>query len=147
MCIGVITLINAITLMALRISVITLINAVTLMALRISDIFLSLQYVIVTCAKFGSTYLGKGQPPQEKRYPFIPVWVVFICVQTMVWLPLFGIYNMHINDVCVWLHTRAVRTPSESALKADSGRKTLAAPGTRTRVSVAPGFSVGRSTN
>ena len=35
-----------------------------------------------------------------------------------------------------------------SALKVDSGiKRSLAAPGTRTRVSTAPGFSVGRSTN
>ena len=86
--------------------------------------FLSLQYVIVTCAKFASPYQGAAQQQQEKRYPFLPVWVVFICVQTRVRLPLFGICNMHTDvDVCVWLHTRAVRTPSESALKADSGRK------------------------
>ena len=99
--IGFITLINAITLMALRISVITLINAITLMALRISDIFLSPQYVIVTCAKFGSPYLGTAQQQQEKRYPFLPVWVVFICVQTRVRLPVFGICNMHTDvDAC-----------------------------------------------
>ena len=59
------------------------------------------------------------------------------------------------------LHTGAVRTPHwetahggrtdtalrESALEVDSGEKSLAAPGTRTRVSLTPGFSVGRFTH
>ena len=38
------------------------------------------------------------------------------------------------------------RTPKESLYwKLTLGEKSLAAPGTRTRVSIAPGFSVGRS--
>ena len=110
--IGVFTLINAITLMALRIGVITLINAVTLMALRFSDIFLSLQYVVVTCAKFGSPYLRKAQQPQEQRYPFLSVCVVFVCVQTMVGLPVFGTFNVHTAvDARDCTQGRAVRTP------------------------------------
>ena len=43
-----------------------------------------------------------------------------------------------------------VQTPRSVRTKADSGRrknKNLAAPGTRTRVSIAPDFSVGRSTS
>ena len=60
-------------------------------------------------------YLGKAQQPQEQRYPFLSVCVVFSCVQTMVWLPGFGIFNKH-TDGC----TDIVR---ESALKVDSGRK------------------------
>ena len=44
--------------------------------------------------EFGSPYLGKEQQPQEQRYPFLSVWVVLLCVQTMVWLPVFGIFNV-----------------------------------------------------
>ena len=43
-------------------------------------------------------YPGKAQQPQEQRYPFLSVCVVFSCVQTIVWLPLvpvFGIFNVH----------------------------------------------------
>ena len=34
----------------------------------------------------------------------------------------------------------------QSALKVDSASKIIATPGTRTRISIAPGFSVGRFT-
>jgi len=40
-------------------------------------------------------------------------------------------------------HEGCTDTVPESALKVDSERKSLAAPGTRTRVSLTPGFSVG----
>ena len=42
-------------------------------------------------------HLGKAQQPQEGRYPFLSVCAVFSCVQTMVWLPVFGIFNMCID--------------------------------------------------
>ena len=44
-------------------------------------------------------------------------------------------------------HGGDVPTPPESALELTLGEKSLAAPGTRTRVSIAAGFSVGRCTN
>ena len=65
----------------------------------------------------------------------------------MVWLPTFGIFNMHIDvDACNFtqrLYKHGKRVCTESWL----GEKSLATPGTRTRVSIAPGFSVGHSTN
>ena len=46
------------------------------------------------------------------------------------------------------MRLRTETTVRVSALKVDSGiKRSIAAPGTRTRVSNAPGFSVGRSTN
>ena len=63
-----------------------------------------------------------------------------LCVQTVVWVPVFGIQNfahipsyMHCNTNCTEIMTLE--------------RKSLAATGNRTRVSIAPGFSVPRSTN
>ena len=88
----------------------------------------------------------------------------------MVRLPVFGIFNERKDvDVYMPLHAGDVRTPvRESALDLSSlslslffffffffplrykltlREKSLAAPWTRTRVSIAPGFSFGRSTN
>ena len=51
--------------------------------------------------KLVSPYLGKAQQPREQRYPFLPACVVFSCVRTMVWLPVFGIFNVHTDvDAC-----------------------------------------------
>ena len=87
----------------------------------------------------GSLCLGKAQQPQEQRYPFLSACVVFSCVPTVVWLP---------KCWCMRWHTGAVRTPSESLhWKLTLGERSLAAPGTRTRVSIAPGFSVRHTTN
>ena len=36
-------------------------------------------------------YPCKAQQPHEQRYPFLPVCAVFLCVQTVVWLPGFEI--------------------------------------------------------
>ena len=47
---------------------------------------------IVTYEKFGSPYPGKVQQPQEKRYPFLSLCIVFSVVQTMIWLSVFGIF-------------------------------------------------------
>ena len=44
--------------------------------------------------RFGCHALARLQQPQEQHYPFLPVWAVFLCVQTVVWLPMFGIFNM-----------------------------------------------------
>ena len=81
------------------------------------------QYFFVPCRKFGLPYLGKAQKPQEQRYPFLSVCVVFSCVQTMVWLPVFGIFNM-LTDVDACDCTRGCTdTLRESTLEVDSGRK------------------------
>ena len=38
---------------------------------------------------------------QEQRYPFLSVCAVFLSDQTMVWLPVFGIFNVHTDvDAC-----------------------------------------------
>ena len=34
------------------------------------------------------------QQPQEQRYPFLTVRAVFSCVQTKVWLPVLGVFNV-----------------------------------------------------
>ena len=52
-------------------------------------------YFRVLCGKFGSPYLGKGQQPQEQRYPFLSECAVFSCVPTMAWLSVFGVFNVY----------------------------------------------------
>ena len=60
----------------------------------------------------------------------------------MVWLPVFATFNM-CTYVDVWNYTR------EQSLhwKLTLGEKSLAAPGTRTRISIAPGVSARHSTS
>ena len=58
------------------------------------------------CGKLESPYLDKAQQPQKQRYPFLPV-CTFLCVQTMIWLPVFGTFNV----LTMLMHTGAVRTP------------------------------------
>ena len=41
---------------------------------------------------------AEAQEPQEQRYPFLSVRAAFSCVQTMVWLPGFGIFTC-VTDV------------------------------------------------
>ena len=50
-------------------------------------------YFFVPCGKFGSPYLGKAQQPQDQHYPFLSVCGGFSFVWTMVWLPVFEIFN------------------------------------------------------
>ena len=40
-----------------------------------------------------SLSLSLSQHPQEQRYPFLSVRAVFSCLQTMVWPPVFEIFN------------------------------------------------------
>ena len=62
--------------------------------------------------------------------------VVFLCVQIMVWLPVFGIFSacMH-GDACNCTQGSA-DTVAESALEVGPGEKFFAAPGTRTHISI-----------
>ena len=72
-----------------------------------------------------SPYLGKVQQLQEQRYPFLPVCAVFSCVQTMVWLPMFGILNV-CKDVDACDCTRGLRfklTVGEKSLTAMSSMR------------------------
>ena len=96
--------------------------------------------------KFWSPYLGKAQQqPQEQRYPFLSMHVVFPCVLRMLWLPVFGIFNVR-TDADASDCTRGLYGHRK---RVDWGKKkkSLATPGTRARVIIASGFSVGRSSN
>ena len=58
------------------------------------SLFFFFSTFFVSGGKFWSPYVGKAQQPQEQRYPFLLVCVVVSCVQTMIWLPVFGIFNV-----------------------------------------------------
>ena len=70
----------------------------------------------------GDTSRHLGQQPQEQRYPFLPVFAVLSCVQTIVRVPVFGSFNVHADADALRGCTNTVR---ESVLKVDSGRKSL----------------------
>ena len=71
----------------------------------------------------GRLTLVRLQQPQERRHPFLTVRAVFSCVQTKVWLPMLGIFNVR-ADVNACDCTRGfTNTVRESALKVDSGRE------------------------
>ena len=55
----------------------------------------------------GLHYLSKEQQVQEQRYLFLSVCTVFLCAQTMVWLPMFEIFNMR-TGVDAWDCTRGL---------------------------------------
>ena len=87
-----------------------------------------------------------AQQPQEQRYPFPPTCVALLRVQTMVWLSVLGTFNVR-TDTDASNCTRGLYGHRKSLhWKLTLGEKSLAAPGTRTRVSIAPGFSVARPT-
>ena len=119
--------------------------------------FFFFKYFIIPCEKFGSPLrLGYGTAATRGA-----LCAVFSCGQTTVCLPVFGIFNVRTavdTSDCTMGWGRGwgwrwggggTDTVRESALKVDSGeeRKSLAAPGTRTPVSIALGCSVGRSTS
>ena len=77
-----------------------------------------------THVSFVATKMILAQQPQEQCYPFLSVCAVFPCVQTVIWLPVFGIFNMSTDvDACNCAQSGCLDTISESALKVDSGRK------------------------
>ena len=78
------------------------------------------------------------QQPKEQRYPFQVGCAVFSCVQTMVWLPVFGILNVH---------THADAGDCTRGLCGHPKRVCTRTPGIRTFFSIAPGLSVRCSTN
>ena len=84
---------------------------------------LCLFYFIVPCGKFGSPYLGKGQQPQEQRYPFLSVCAVFSCVQTTVWLPVSGIFSVRPDIDACHCTGGCTDTVRKSALEVGYGRK------------------------
>ena len=79
--------------------------------------------LLVPCGKFELPYLGKAQQPQEQRYSFLSVSAVFLCVQTMVWLPVFGILKCTPTLVPAIAHRGWTDTVKESALEVDTRRK------------------------
>ena len=91
-------------------------------------------------------YLGTEQQPQEQRYPFLPECVVIAFVQARYMAA--SVWDVYVRtDACdctqgLYGHRKRVCTGCRLWEK-----KNLAAPGTRTRVTATPGFSVGRSTN
>ena len=89
----------------------------------------------------------KAEQPQRAALPILSACAVFSCVQTVVCLPACGIFNKRTDvDACSCtrgLHGRRKRVCRKLTL----GEKYLATQGTRTRVSIAPGLSVGCSTN
>ena len=64
-------------------------------------IYIFFKYFIGHWGNFSHSYLGKAQQPQEQHYPFLSGRAVFSCVQTLLWLPVLGIFNMHTAvDAC-----------------------------------------------
>ena len=82
----------------------------------LSFLVLLLVLLVLHCSlcKFGSPYLGKAQQLQEQGYPFLSVCAVFLCVQTIVWLPMFRIFNVRTEvnaHSCTWgLYKHCKRT-------------------------------------
>ena len=65
---------------------------------------LSLSVLVLHCP-VGEIWVA--QQLQEQNYPFLPVCVVFSFVQTIVWRPVFGIFNVD-TDVDAWNCTRGL---------------------------------------
>ena len=87
------------------------------LALISQSIFIYFCYSIVPCGKFRSPYPGKAQQLQEQSYPFLLVCAVFSCVQTVVWLPVFGTVLLLMRATA---YQACTDTISESALEAAS---------------------------
>ena len=86
---------------------------------------LFLKYFFVLRGTSGSPYLDKAQQLQDRRCPFLPVCVVFSCVQTAAWLPVFGIFNAHTDDDGYNCTQGLYRYFCDSALIVDSEKNCL----------------------
>ena len=84
----------------------------------------SLFFSFNTCRKFGFciTWI-RPQQPQEQRYPFLPVCEVFCACSNNSTLPVFGIFNMHMDVHACDCTEGLANTVRESALKVDCGRE------------------------
>ena len=73
----------------------------------------------------------KAQQPREQCYPFLTMNAVFSCVQTMVWLPMFRIFNTFSPQTLMHAIAQGgcTDTVRESALEIDCGRKILCRTG------------------
>ena len=77
-----------------------------------------------------------------------PVCAVVSCVQTMVPLPVFGIFNVHTDVGAATVHGGCTDTVRQSALKIDPGRKDpLPHKGLEPGSVLQPGFSIRHSTS
>ena len=107
-----------------------------------------MQYFIVPCGKFESPYLNRAQEPREQRYPFLSYQRVQYFRVSKQW---YGCQRLGFLTCWQVLMHAIVHGSCRNTVslwwKATLGEKSLAAPGARTHVSVAPGFSVGCSTN
>ena len=65
------------------------------------------EFTGLTVATKGCLTWIRLRQPQKQRYPFLPVCAIFSCVQAMVKLPLFRIFNVR-TDVDACNCTRAV---------------------------------------
>ena len=54
---------------------------------------------------------GMAQQPQKPRFPFLPLCAVVVCVQTVVWLPVYGNFNVRTDVDACDCTLGAVRTP------------------------------------
>ena len=64
-------------------------------------VYIIFKYLIDPFGKFGSPSPDKAEQWPEQRYSFLPMCAVFFCVQTMLWLPVFAIFNVHTDvDAC-----------------------------------------------
>ena len=64
-------------------------------------------------------FLGQAQQQQEHCYPFLSVCVVFSCVQTMVLLPVFEIFNLR-TDVDAYAHVIARRSCRDTVRESEA---------------------------
>ena len=77
---------------------------------------------LLLCGKFGSlTWVRHRSCKSSNIYPFLSAFAVFVCVQTMVWLPVFRVLNM-CTDVeacdCTWgLHRHRNRVCNKGWLR------------------------------
>ena len=85
------------------------------------------------------------QQPQEQCYQFLSVCAVFLCDQTIVWLPVLGFFNL-CTDVdacnCIWGLYRHWKMICTGRL---FEKNPLPHQGTWTQVSIVPGFSIWHS--
>ena len=97
----------------------------------------------------GCLTLIRPQQLQEQQHPFLSACAAFSCVQTMVWLPVFRVFNVR-ADVNARDCTQGLYTQhKKSALKGDSGRKNPLhiSLGNQTHISIVLGFSACCSTH
>ena len=79
--------------------------------------------IVLILGKFGWPHPGKAQQLQKQCYPFLSACGVFSCVQTMLWLPVFGFLTCAQMLMHATAHGGCRDTVGESALEDGSERK------------------------